>query len=95
MDLAALTLDHFAPLVGDAFSIADPAQVELELAEASSVGEWPGGREPFRLHFRGPRDPILPQAIYRLEHADLGPLEIFIVPIARDAESTTYEAIFT
>ena len=95
MDLAALTLATFEPLVGDPFAIAEPAAVELVLAEASSAGEWPGGRQPFRLHFRGPRDPLLPQAIYRLEHAELDPLEIFIVPIARDGERTTYEAIFT
>jgi hypothetical protein len=32
---------------------------------------------------------------YRLEHAGLDPLEIFIVPIARNGEHTSYEAIFT
>jgi len=95
VDLAKLTLETFAPLVGDAFALSEPAEIELELAEASSAGEWPGGRQPFRLLFRGPREPLLPQAIYRLEHAELGALEIFVVPIRRDGESTTYEAIFT
>ena len=96
MDLAAVTLATFEPCVGDTFAIDLPTgAIDLELAEASSAGEWPGGRQPFRLHFRGPRDPLLPQSIYRLEHAGLGALEIFIVPVARDAESTTYEAIFT
>ena len=65
------------------------------LETALAAGEWPGGRQPFRLRFRGPRDPLLAQSIYRLMHAGLGALEIFIVPIGRDAESTTYEAIFT
>ena len=95
MDLAALTVQDFEPLVGTAFRIREPAPVELVLAEATSAGEWPGGREPFRLHFRGPRDPLLAQSIYRLEHAEFGALEIFIVPIGRDDTSTTYEAIFT
>jgi hypothetical protein len=95
MDLADLTLGHFEPLVGGAFRISDPVPVGLVLAEATSAGEWPGGREPFRLHFRGPREPLLEQSIYRLEHDELGALEIFIVPTRRDAESTTYEAIFT
>jgi hypothetical protein len=95
MDLAALTLETFAPLVGDAFRISEPAAVELALAEATSAGDRPGGRQPFRLLFRGPRDPLLPQSIYRLEHAALEPLEIFIVPVRRDAQSTGYEAIFT
>jgi hypothetical protein len=95
MDLAKLTLGDFTPLVGDAFRIAEPGPVELVLAEARSAGEWPGGREPFRLLFRGPRDPLLPQAIYRLEHDALAGLEIFIVPVGRDADRTSYEAIFT
>jgi hypothetical protein len=95
MDLGELTLETFTPLVGDAFRIAEPAAVELELADATSAGDWPGGRQPFRLLFRGPRDPLLPQSIYRLAHSELDPMEIFIVPIARDAEHTSYEAIFT
>ena len=95
MDLANLTLGDFEPLVGDAFRTSAPVPVDLVLAEATSAGERPGGREPFRLHFRGPREPLLQQSICRLEHAELGALEIFIVPIRRDGESTTYEAIFT
>jgi hypothetical protein len=95
MDLAALKLETFSPLLGDAFAIAEPAPIELELVEARSAGDWPGGRQPFRLLFRGPRDPLLPQSIYRLEHAELAALEIFIVPVGRGADSTTYEAIFT
>jgi hypothetical protein len=95
VDLAELTVATFEPLVGDAFVIAEPARVELELADAKSAGDWPGGRQPFRLLFRGPRDPLLAQSIYRLEHAVLDPLEIFIVPIARDGDHTSYEAIFT
>ena len=47
----------------------------------------------FRLEFRGPCDPILPQAIYHFrreaEFAD-----IFIVPVGQDARGTLYEALF-
>ena len=50
-------------------------------------GAWsrPGyeQREAFALHFRGPADPPLPQATYRLAHDGLGDLEIFIVPVGR------------
>jgi len=96
MDLADLNLQTFEPLVGDAFAIdADPGSVELALHSALALGDWPGGRQPFSLTFRGPREPQLPQAIYRLEHAEAGALEIFIVPIAADGESTMYEAVFT
>jgi len=51
----------------------------------------PGGRSPFSLEFQGGPNPPLPQRIYRLEHHDLGAIEIFLVPIASDR----YEAVFT
>jgi hypothetical protein len=46
-----------------------------------------GGRAPFSLEFRGGPDPPLPQRIYRLEHDELGAIEIFLVPIASDRYS--------
>ena len=73
MDLAALTLATFEPLVGDAFAVAIDAagarSIEFVLASATSAGDWPGGRQPFSLVFRGPPEPLLPQAIYALQHA--------------------------
>ena len=96
MDLGDLTLATFEPLVGDRFDVqAAPAPVEFVLESATAAGEWPGGRAPFSLVFLGPDEPLLPQAIYALSHADLGVLEIFLVPIARGADGVRYEAIFT
>jgi Domain of unknown function (DUF6916) len=68
----------------------------LRLVEAQATGVRAAGmaRDPFRLVFLGPADPILPQRTYRLRHEALGTLDIFLVPIARDASGTTYEAIF-
>jgi hypothetical protein len=97
VDLAALTLAAFEPLVGERFTI-DPGTapaVELVLEAASAAGDRPGGRQPFSLTFRGPPDPLLPQATYRLEHDTFGAPEIFVVPIGRDASGVRYEAIFT
>ena len=96
MDLATATVETFEPCVGDAFALtADSGSVELVLASVRALGERPGSRQPFALYFLGPPEPQLPQAIYRLEHAELGVLEIFIVPIGRDADGTRYQAIFT
>jgi hypothetical protein len=96
MSLDELTLATFEPHVGETFTIAAVSgDVELVLDSASALGERPGGRDPFSLVLRGPPRPQLAQAIYRLEHAALGALEIFVVPIARDDDGTTYEAIFT
>lgn len=86
-------LAEFRAAVDTSFSLGGNV---LRLAEAEATGERPPGmgREPFRLVFLGPVDPILPQRTYRLEHDGLGTLEIFIVPIARDEHGTRYEAIF-
>jgi len=48
----------------------------------------------FSLFFHGPQTPFLQQAIYKLQHAELGALEIFLVPIARDKDGFEYEAVF-
>ncbi len=100
--LDALTVDAFAPLVGATFALHDEAagRLELELVEARATepGAAPrdatGRRTPFALLFHGPGEPVLPQRIRRLEHEALGVLEIFIVPVGRDAQAVHYEAIF-
>ena len=41
------------------------------------------------------KDPrVLPQRIYRLEHNGLGELDIFLVPIGKDADGVSYQAMF-
>jgi len=38
------------------------ADLAFVLESATVILERPGGRAPFSLEFRGPRDPLLPQA---------------------------------
>ncbi len=93
--LDKLTKESFLPHLDAAFRLTsvEPA-LELRLVEVEA--RWGKGptREPFSLVFLGPRDPVLPQRIYRLEHADLGALELFLVPVGRDGSGTRYEAAF-
>jgi hypothetical protein len=91
--LEDLTVDQFRPLLHDSFRIApDGAPAfEVELVEVTEIPREPGGRTPFSLVFQGGPDPPLPQGIYRVEHDELGELDIFLVPIAADR----YEAVFT
>jgi hypothetical protein len=71
--------------------------VELALDGVRLLEPHPGPRaQPFSVYFRGPRNPLLPQQIYRLEHAEMGTLELFLVPIGPDPKGggMNYEAVF-
>lgn len=95
-----------AELVPDDFrALADPLAVDAAPGGASvaielhvdSVTPLPAHRlraEPFSLVLRGPATPLLPQATYRLRHPRLGQIELFLVPISRDAQAARYEATF-
>lgn len=90
-------LSTYESRVGDMFRLefADHPPVDLKLVEAAP-GPWQrpdGGKTAFRLEFSGPPEPVLAQATYRMQHAELGALDIFIVPIAQDESAATYEAI--
>jgi hypothetical protein len=90
-------LAAYEPLVGETFRLefADHPPVELTLADAAP-GPWQrpeGGKTAFRLEFSGPAQPLLEQRTYRRQHPALGAIDLFIVPLARDEESATYEAV--
>ena len=91
-----LTLDDFAPRVGDRFAVRAEGgdDLALELVQARGLGPGYEQREAFSLLFRGPADPALPQATYRLAHDGLGDLDIFIVPVGEGQDGRDYEAIF-
>ena len=92
--LETLNADTFAPRLGDRFAVeADGGgRVELDLVEVEELGAASDGRRaPFSLVFAGAGAPTLPQRIYRLEHDELGSIDLFLVPIAADR----YQAVFT
>jgi hypothetical protein len=67
--------------------------LELELIEVAS-GAPLEGTERFSVVFRGALSFVLEQSIYHLEHERLGALDLFLVPIAREADGFRYEAVF-
>jgi hypothetical protein len=90
----ALRLEDFEGGVGEAYEMdarGEPLPVTLETLQALP----PSGREAgaFRLEWRGPREPVLPQATYSFRR-DGRSFEMFVVPVARDDRGTLYEAIF-
>lgn len=96
--LEELTYSDFFKRVGEEFHVGTGAvAVGLVLSEVTDLArpENPSPRrKPFSLIFRGPFRPQLVQRIWPLEHAELGTLEIFLVPIGPDAEGMRYEAVF-
>jgi len=80
-----------------------PVTIDTVLA---GVTEYPARsgtlRAPFSVLFHGPLQPVGPQGIYRVEHAELGALELFIVPLGPDEPTAPgqaptamrYEAVF-
>ena len=97
-----LTHGDFAGRIGEHFEMTVPEgpPLTLELVDATEY-EAAGGRGPegqerrqFSLIFRGPAEPVMPQSIYPLGHAEFEGLELFLVPISQGAEGTQYQAAF-
>lgn len=81
----------FEPHLQTTFTLAEP-RVDMVLAEVNA----PNGAtsRPFTLIFRGPGNFALPQQIYSMNHAGLGELELFLVPVGPREGSMQYEAVF-
>jgi hypothetical protein len=95
--LDQLQVGDFTTHLGSSFQLVlAEGTFRFELREAKTVGTpRPGvARAPFSLTLRATGLQPLPQAIYRLEHPALGALEIFLVPVGRDADGFLYEANF-
>lgn len=100
--LGWLTVDQFEGRVGETFEVTSDGgpTIRTELVEVTESAEL-GGRGPageerrqFSLVFHGPAEPVLPQSIHRLEHAELGELHLFLVPLGPAGERMRYEAVF-
>ena len=68
----------------------DSARIELTLKVVESRPS-PVGYEQFSLLFQGPPQPVLPQSIYRFAHERVGEVDLFMVPIDRNAQGIQYE----
>jgi ribosomal protein S18 acetylase RimI-like enzyme len=74
-----------------AFEGVPPVTLELfEVTEGASTS----AQAHFSLVFRGPHDRVLSQGMCRMEHAALGAVVLFIVPIGPDSRGMRYQAVF-
>ena len=96
LDLATVECAQFAACLNQDFEIVfSDGTLAVKLSEARPLGTRPESiREPFALTFLGRAGLRLPQGIYKLRNPQLGEMEIFLVPIAVDQTSSTFEAVF-
>jgi hypothetical protein len=96
--MASYSYEFFAGHVNETFSVAvGDSSVDMALVEAKrhKPRQVAGLRfEPFALYFRSQNQVILPQKIYSFRNPGLGQVDIFIVPIGREAGGIVYEAVF-
>ncbi|WP_407059827.1 DUF6916 family protein [Cucumibacter marinus] len=69
-------------------------EVPLELIEVKAMGSGMREGGAFSLLWRGPNEPALPQATYRVTQAELGEIDLFLVPVAQFEDGFRYEAVF-
>jgi hypothetical protein len=92
-----LTIDLFKDKVGQVWTIDEPEAplIELTLIEVEPLRNFAKlQREPFSLLFTTTGNFVLPQRTYGLKHAALGAMELFMVPIGREGDVTTYQSLF-
>ncbi len=98
-DLRTLCLDDFQPHKGTSFRVTvEDGTIEATLIDVignrgDTVSET--DRSPFSAVFRLAEDTPPVQQIYRLEHAVMGPLDLFLVPIGPDDDGMRFEAVFS
>lgn len=100
------SFDAFSSQVNTIFAVhAAPGRVvRLKLVEASmdrpraQLGRRPppdADNEKFSIVFSGPRNELLPQEIFTLEHPKLGRMDLLLVPIfTRNPQKMDYEVVF-
>ena len=92
-----LTIDLFSDKVGQIWTVDEPQAppIELTLIEVEPLRNYAKlKREPFSLIFTTRGNFVLPQRIYGLRHSMLGSMELFIVPVGRIDDVTTYQSLF-
>ena len=95
MDPSQFCIETFEPHVNTDFLISQKAgsAIRLKLVEAKAGVPHPSMRQ-FSLLFRGPTEPRMAQQIFHLQHEVLGELDLFLVPIGKEAAGALYQAVF-
>lgn len=96
--MQVLSIQNFAGAANQSFGLAvGEAEMPMTLVEVKPLTPHPFKgmvREPFSLIFRSESQVVLPQRMYKLRNAQMGALDIFLVPVARDVKGILYQAVF-
>ena len=97
--LDQLREEDFARRLGEKFRLRLPSGEALEMALVEVAGHphlppAPGRRRGFTITFRSDRPGHAPQAIYRVEHDEIGAMDLFLVPIGPRDGGMCYDAVF-
>ncbi len=95
--LDKLRLESFSGRIGEKFRVRLESgdDVDFKLIEASGVAGDETQRPPFSLVFRVPEGAVPQQQMFRLEHAEMGALDLFLVPLGPHKDGPRCEAVFT
>jgi hypothetical protein len=97
LPLDQLRCEQFAACLNQDFEILfSDGTLPVKLVEAKPWGpkQPPPLRQPFTLTFRAERNLRFPQGIYQLRNTQLGEMEIFLVQVSADANTSAFEAVF-
>lgn len=86
--------DFFRARLHQSLSIAQADGIVLVLVSVTESARSTPEHPSFSLLLRGPLAAPLEQQIYGFTLADGHALDMFIVPVARDAQGMQYEAVF-
>ena len=93
--LDKLTRADFDPHLNQSLPLNVGSQpTQATLVEVRTLKSPSPRAEPFALTFVVPGDVPAGQGTYCLTHPTLGAIELFMVPVGKDAKGTRYEAIF-
>ena len=95
MQLEQFHHERFTRLLQSEFLVMDEpvSAFPITLVDVGNHAITPH-QESFSVIFLGPVNNFIPQGIHKLNHQEMGEIDIFLVPIALDKAGFRYEAVF-
>ncbi|MEA2840974.1 MAG: hypothetical protein QOF41_2304 [Methylobacteriaceae bacterium] len=95
-DIGTITADEFEARREGTFQLQlRDGELPLKLHAVQRLGQSQRAGGAFSLIFVASPGRFLPQATYTLVHAEMGTLQLFLVPIGPTEAGNGYEAVFT